>query len=159
MPATPASFTRALGLWWDDPQGRRTLWVLCLTSILAVVCGVAQMMASSQVPILLPLGILLATAYCLMAVSRHLAALLIFLVAFSEFFGFLQESTEVEGIKVIDIFTALVALPLFVQIFRGGFPFHGTVAKRLKLATFFLLALISGEVFLTVLWTDQSLWL
>ncbi|HEU5179809.1 MAG TPA: hypothetical protein VFW45_03390 [Candidatus Polarisedimenticolia bacterium] len=159
MPDAPPSLPRGLSLWWADLPTRRTLWVLCLTSVLAVVCGVVQMMALNQFPILLPLGILLGTAYFLLAMSRNLGALLIFLLTFAEFFGLLQESSEVNGIKLIDILTALLVVPLVIQILRSGFPFHGAVGRRMRRATLILLVLLGGEILLTVLLSEQGLWL
>ncbi len=160
MSGVPLSMPRSLSLWWADLPARRTLGVLCLTSILAVVCGVVQMMALSQVRILLPLGILLATAYFLLAMSRHLGALLIFLLAFSEFFGLVQESSEVVGIKLIDILAALLALPVVIQVFRSGFLFQGgAAARRMRTATLILIALLGGQILLTVLMSGQGPWL
>jgi hypothetical protein len=150
---------RSLDSWWADPDSRRTLGVLLLTSVLAVACGMIQMLALSQVPMLLPLGILLGTAFLLLALARNLAALLVFLLAFSEFFGMIQESSQVGGIKLIDILTALTVLPVILQLVRAGFPFQGAASRRLRLASAILLALLGGEIIVTVLGSGQGFWL
>ena len=159
MPSQLASFPRNLRPWWEDPTSRRTLGVLGLTTALAVICGGIQLMALGQVAMLLPLALLLAAGYLLLALSRKLAALGLYVLAFSEFLGLVHESFEVGGVKLIDIITAIVAVPLVLHLLKAGFPFRGPAARRLRLGALILFVLLAGEVILTVLGSGQGFWL
>src|SRR5438093_4259693 len=107
MERTPTDILQNQYPWWRDPGVQKAPAVLLLTVVLGLLCGVAQLMALAVAPALLPAGILLAAGYLLLVLSRKLAALVIFVLAFVEFCGLVPDVTEVRGIKLIDIVTAL----------------------------------------------------
>jgi hypothetical protein len=145
--------------WRADPTRRRTILVLVLTTCLGLLCGMAQLATLSAVPTFLPVGCLLAAGYLLLVLSRRLEALALFGVAFVEFWGLLQESFQIGDVKLLDMITAAVAVPIIVDLASRGFPFRGTAARPLRLGAWILLVLIAGEVFLTVAGSGQSFWL
>jgi hypothetical protein len=133
--------------------------ILLLTVMLAAFCGVLQVAILGSVSVLVPLGVVLGAAYLFLVLGRSMAALVSFVLVFAEFLGLLPEASEVNSVKLIDIVTAMLVIPLFVHLMKEGFPFHGTVGRHLRLGAVILLVLITGQIFLTTLSTDQSFWL
>ena len=145
------------------PQGNHPLSptsfvVLLLTGVLALIVGLVQLAALSSVPLLLPLGVLMGAVYLALALTRHPSALVLFMIAFVEFWGFVPESTQVGPLKIIDIVCGLALIPLVINLVRNGFPFHGGNGRSLYAASLLLLALVLGQVLLTTFATDQSVW-
>jgi hypothetical protein len=157
---TSASVALGKLLGWErDAPGRKDAIILLATLALGAGLGVVQVMALNSIPVLLPLGVLAAAAYLLLVLSRSLAALVIFVMTFAEFWGVLPEVTELGGVKFIDVVTAILVVPIAVSLAKTGFPFRGRPARSLRLGAVILLFLIVGEVFLTTVRTDQSFWL
>jgi len=149
---------RLLG-WETDAPHRKDAAILALTLLLGAGLGIVQVMALNSIPVLLPLGVLAAAAYLLLALWRSMGALVIFVMVFAEFWGVLPETTELGGAKFIDFVTAVLILPMLVSLAKTGFPFAGRSARHLRAGAVILLVLIAGEILLTTLRTDQSFWL
>jgi len=145
--------------WKDGFVRKREMNTLLLTVMLAAFCGVLQVAVLSSVSILVPLGVVLCAAYLFLVLQRSMAALVSFVLVFAEFLGLLPEASEVNSVKLIDIVTAMLVIPLFVDLIKAGFPYQGTVGRRLRLGTLILLVLIIGQILLTSLSTEQSFWL
>lgn len=143
---------------WQGVPFNRTTLVVLLTVLLGLASGMTILLALGEYNTLWLVGLLLLTTYTAIAVARRLAALVFLICAFIEFWGAVPEAYQIGPIKLIDVIAGAAILPLVVELIRRGFPFHGSVRKRLSLAANLLLVLVIGEVLLTTLSTGQDLW-
>jgi len=145
--------------WRDSLVSESNFGVLLLTAALSMLLGLGVVIALKSIPILWTIGTVCATAYLFLALSRNPAALVFFILVFTELFGLLPESVEVGPVKVIDIATGVLLIPCCFGLLKLGFPFTGIRNRHLQIGSLILLVLIAGEILLTSMNTDQDFWL